>query len=481
MSAMRTPAAAFLTVSIAVCAALPAGATCGGGGGGGRGGMAPGGEVAEKVYQVPWKTSGPKDAPSLGLTLYWFPASMEELKLSSLRTSRDLSLYSAQCVAMEVADASTAIGAKLEATGKAPIAVLVDASGAVLGRVPGEGGKLKAAPVEKLVHDELRKREDAVAARLEDARTKTKSGDNAAAIDVFKSVWDERCLFPKKAKDAAKELKKLGTVVDDKAADAAPFEPVFDGPTAAAVVDTMTRGLAAEMAGRYKDAASLYAAARRLDPDDPTPQRYLGELYRHHTGEWKKARQVFETLLAHRADPLSRAVALHGLGKMTIHEGRFARGRELFEQSVAVMPLPLTYRNLAVYWNSEGDAVKTAEYVSKAMALDPDDAYNRVFAAVFYAASGRAEEALQIAKDNEALLPASYNLAAIYAQAGQRDRALAMLRRHFYQYERFHAVRSEEMMEARVDAVFASLRKDAEFLTLTSLADGMLSMPMTAH
>jgi hypothetical protein len=119
--------------------------------------------------------------------------------------------------------------------------------------------------------------------------------------------------------------------------------------------------------------------------------------------------------------------------------------------------------------------------VQKALDLDPKDAYNRIFAAVFWAGTGRTEEALQIAKDHEDLLPASYNLAAIYAQAGQRDRALALLKRHFYEYERFEAVRAEEMMEARVDAVFASLRHDPEFLELTRQADGMLPMPMTAH
>jgi tetratricopeptide (TPR) repeat protein len=166
---------------------------------------------------------------------------------------------------------------------------------------------------------------------------------------------------------------------------------------------------------------------------------------------------------------------------MTIHEGAFDKGRGLIEDSVATFPLPLAYRNLAVYWNSEGDALKTAEYVKLALHLDPDDPYNRVFAAVFMAASGQADEALKIAQENEALLPASYNLAAIYAQAGQPERALTLLRRHFYEYERYRAVRSEEMMEARVDAVFASLRNNPSFLSLTALADGRLAMPMTAH
>jgi tetratricopeptide (TPR) repeat protein len=178
------------------------------------------------------------------------------------------------------------------------------------------------------------------------------------------------------------------------------------------------------------------------------------------------------------ADPLSRAVALHGLGKITIHEGAFKKGLHLMEQSVAEYPLALAYRNLAVYWNSEGDLVQGNEYTKKALALDPKDPYNLVFAAVFMAASGHKEEALKVARANMNLLPASYNLAAIYAQNGQREKALAFLKRHFYQYERFQSVRSKEMMEARVDAVFDSLRKDSDFLALTRDADGRLMMPM---
>jgi len=75
------------------------------------------------------------------------------------------------------------------------------------------------------------------------------------------------------------------------------------------------------------------------------------------------------------------------------------------------------------------------------------------------------------------MLPASYNLAAIYAQLGQKQKALELLKRHFFQYERYEAVRSKEMMEARVDAVFASLREDAQFIALTNAADGKLPIP----
>src|SRR5438067_12537162 len=95
------------------------------------------------------------------------------------------------------------------------------------------------------------------------------------------------------------------------------------------------------------------------------------------------------------------------------------------------------------------------------------------------AANGKKEEALKIARDNVNLMPASYNLAAIYAQNGQRDKALALLKRHFFEYERYQEVRTKEMMEARVDAVFASLRTDKQFLALTKDADGRLPMPMS--
>src|SRR5258707_8085833 len=115
----------------------------------------------------------------------------------------------------------------------------------------------------------------------------------------------------------------------------------------------MRRGLIAEMNGRYVMADMLYTQAHLMDPADPAPLRYLGENYRHNIGDWTKARITFEGILAMNADPLSRAVALHGLGKMTIHEGEFKKGLSLMEQSAHEFPLALTYRNLAVYCNSE--------------------------------------------------------------------------------------------------------------------------------
>jgi tetratricopeptide (TPR) repeat protein len=471
----------LLTRSIAIALVMlfvvsPLWATCGGGGGGGGGGTASGGSAPE-VYYVPWKVRAPKDPPPKGLVLYWFPASKQEWEKSSLRASRTLSLYAGQCISMELAGTNIPQAPKLIGESKLPVAVLATPDGTPVNKLENKDGRLKVELVEKLVASEVKQRETALDTQLREAKEKAKAGDTAGAIPLLKSVAEQQCMFPKKAKDAAKELKKLGAevaVVDNRMFSSPVFEPKLN----ARIERTMRLGLMAELNARYRIAEKFYSDAHRMDPADPAPLRYLGEVYRHHTGEWEKARTTFVAILNMPADPLSRAVALHGLGKMTIHDGEFKKGLALMESSVQAYPLALTYRNLAVYWNSEGDPAKGNEYTQQALALDPKDPYNLVFAAVFMAAFGRGDEALKIARENEALLPASYNLAAVYAQGGQSEKALSFLKRHFFTYERYQAVRAKEMMEARVDAVFDSLREDPAFVALTAGADGKLPIPM---
>ena len=451
-------------------------ATCGGGGGGGGGGMNNGGGGGSNapVYVVPWKIRKPSDPPASGLVLYWFPGSQDEIRSSSLRESRTLSLYASQCVSMELADGRMPHAKELVGDSNLPVAVLAKPDGTPISKLDNKDGKLKVTDVEKIVDSEMKQRESDINAKMKEAASKATSGDKDGAIAMYRGIVEQKCLFPKKAKDAAKELKKLG--VTDIAE--IPPTPIFEQKQSAAIERVMRRGLIAEMNGRYVSADQLYTQAHQMDPADPTPLRYLGENYRHNIGDWNKARQAFQQILDMPADPLSRSVALHGLGKMTIHDGEFKKGLALMEQAITEFPLALAYRNLAVYWNSEGDAVKGNAYTEQALALDPKDPYNVVFAAVFMAANGKKEEALRIARDNINLLPASYNLAAIFAQNGQRDRALAMLRRHFFTYERYQSVRAKEMMEARVDAVFDSIRTDREFVALTRGADGRLPIPM---
>jgi len=373
---------------------------------------------------------------------------------------------------MIVSDTQAPTMQKLVGEEKLPVAVLASSDGTAIGKAQNVKGFLKVDQVEKLVESEMKQREESIKQQMKDGKEKAKAGDKEGAIPLFKSVMEQKCLFPGKAKDASKELKKLGVEVG-QVFDA----PVMDRAQSAKIEAVMKRGLHAEMDEKYEAAEKLYSQARAMDPADPAPLRYLGELYRHHLGDWDKARTTFDAILAMPADPLSRAVAMHGLGKITIHEGDFQKGLHLMEASVKEYPLALAYRNLAVYWNSEGDKTKADEYTREATKIDPTDPYNLIFAAAFLAGNGHGDEALKIAKDNETLLPASYNLAAIYAQVGQKQKALDLLKRHFFQYERYETVRTKEMMEARVDEVFASLREDKDFLALTGAADGRLPMP----
>ena len=449
--------------------ALPSAyATCGGGGGGGMGGTMPGMSAPREAYVVPWKVLRPDEpAVSAPLILYWFPATKEEVKGSDLMSSRALTLASSQCVGMQlVVPGDAATLAKWEVADKLPAAILT-AGGNAITRIEADNGRLRLGKVEDAVRGELRARETALDKLLDDAKVKEKD-DHDGAVALYQQVWDQRCLAPKKGRAAQKALARLGVMVKD--AQLRATDPVDTPEMNERMTQAMNRAFAAELAEDYARARTLYAAAAKIDPADPVPPRFLGELYRHHTGQWSLARQTFEQLLTMQPDPLSRAVALHGLGKMTIHMGDSAKGLSLFEQSIAAYPLALTYRNLAVYWNSERVRDKAEAYVQKALALDPEDSYNLIFAATYMADSGRAEEALKIAKEHEGLLSASYNLAAIYALLGQKGKAMELLHRHFYQYERYDDVRAMEMWEARVDYVFSSIKDDADFVKLTAMA-----------
>src|SRR6185369_13474583 len=331
---MRTQLSrALATILMVLFSLSPVWATCGGGGGGGTGGAGGGRSdgPAPEVYRVPWKMWNARTAPNKGLILYWFPASDNEVKKSSLLASRLLTLYSAQCVTMTVADAKTPELQPIIGDSALPVAILAKADGSPIKKIENTGGKLKVDQVEKVVDAEMKQRETALDTQLKDAKDKIKAGDNQGAIALLKPVAEETCLFPKKSKEAAKELKKLGV----GEVGSIPAAPIMDRVQSARIEAVMRRGLRAEIAERYVTAERLYRKASLMDPADPTPLRYLGEVYRHHTGEWDKARATFNQILNMPADPIARAVALHGLGKMTIHEGEFKKGLSLMEQSVA--------------------------------------------------------------------------------------------------------------------------------------------------
>jgi tetratricopeptide (TPR) repeat protein len=467
----------LIVLAIVLCVPAAVYATCGGGGGGGMGGMMPmqpsdpqRSSARPDAYYVPWKVLKADDPPlTTPVTILWFTSSANDARGGDLSVSRILTIASSQCVGLQLVPADDAATiAKYDVAGKLPVALLVS-DGKVVARTDNDKGTLHAYQVENMLNHELFLRTSALDAQLDEAKKKADANDKEGAIAAYQKVWDQHCIAPNEGRQAQKALRKLGVKVSDNNLRAS--DPDLSPAMNAKMTDAMSRAFAAELAEDYAKARELYRAAVAIDPADPVPVRFLGELYRHHTGEWKFAMETFEQLLKMQPDPLSRAVALHGIGKMTIHMGDSAKGLAYFQQSIAAYPLALTYRNLAVYWNSERRRDIADQYVQKALALDPREPFNLIFAATYLADSGRKDEALKIAKDNENMLAASYNLAAIYALLGNKGKAMELLRRHFYTYERYDAVRAKEMWEARVDYVFASLKDDPEFVKLTAMAE----------
>lgn len=226
-----------------------------------------------------------------------------------------------------------------------------------------------------------------------------------------------------------------------------------------------------EFANRFPEALGKYREAETLDPEEPVTQLHIGEFYRHHDGDWSLAEINFKKVLANEAaSDEVRALALHGLGKMAIWRGDFARGLDMLEESVELYPTPLAYRNLAVFWFSEDAYHKARDYMEKALALAPEAAYNQVFAATFLAYEGKRKETLAILESVPFDPSMYYNFSVIYAELGDDERALQYLRDHFYTYEYNDRVRAYEMQEALTDYHFRNLYHDPRFQQLTARA-----------
>jgi hypothetical protein len=159
---------------------------------------------------VPWKVVEPGDDVRAPLVLFWIPASRDEVRHSELLTSDELTLYASQCVAMRVVRSDDdAMLVKLEAGEALPVAILTDGEGHALARVDSEEGALVVAEVEEMVREELDHRVTAAEAMLDEARTKAEAGAIDDAIALYRSVWEQRCVCPRQARDAQRALRKL--------------------------------------------------------------------------------------------------------------------------------------------------------------------------------------------------------------------------------------------------------------------------------
>jgi hypothetical protein len=150
------------------------------------------------------------------LVLYWLPASLEEVQRSPLRISQTLLEDATRCVGLEIIVPDDAVTIeKLGATGRLPMALIVDEHGSVIRKIENIRGVLRSGSVEQIVADELSARDEAVYQKLTEAKRSVLVGDKQRAIDLYQKIWNDRCLFPLVGSEAQRALKDLGVVVHE--------------------------------------------------------------------------------------------------------------------------------------------------------------------------------------------------------------------------------------------------------------------------
>jgi hypothetical protein len=168
-------------------------------------------------HLVPWKFVEKDVPPPKGpITLYWLPASLEETQRSRLMTSRPLGEAAMRCVDFEIVVAGNAAAVeKLGAAGRVPTAVIADARGHVIRRAENVRGVLHPDDVERMLTSELAARDDAMYGEMTEASRQARAGNKSAAIELYKRIWDDRCLFPLAGREAQRALATLGVVVQE--------------------------------------------------------------------------------------------------------------------------------------------------------------------------------------------------------------------------------------------------------------------------
>ena len=169
------------------------------------------GMAAPQVYNVPWRLRMPDLPPvTAGLVLYWFPSSVQEVQKSSMRTSRIFRFMRRNASRWKSPTRPLRWDKSWWARTSCPLPFWL---------LPAEirWPKLKTRMVScarrrsrKSSMQEMKHRDNSLEQQLKQAKEHAKSGDSTGAIPLYRAVLDQKCLFPKRAKDAAKELKKLG-------------------------------------------------------------------------------------------------------------------------------------------------------------------------------------------------------------------------------------------------------------------------------
>jgi len=169
------------------------------------------------VQLVPWKylqsDTLVHEAP---VTLYWLPANEGQVTQSPLFDSKTLVTAATRCVGFEIVmPERTTVVHNLGEAGKVPAVLIVDRDGKILRKFENPNGELLTKDVEKLLTSELDARDQTMFRSMMAASQEATAGRTQNAINIYKKIWDDRCLYPLAANEAKRELAQLGVNVQD--------------------------------------------------------------------------------------------------------------------------------------------------------------------------------------------------------------------------------------------------------------------------
>ncbi len=250
----------------------------------------------------------------------------------------------------------------------------------------------------------------------------------------------------------------------------------------------------------FAAAAKAFEAAIPLRPEEPTPYRYLADLYwrqGQHAQAEETVRQLVEVMPdayfldrqgsgyeesdllglaqllyreAARLDP-SLPSARFNLGRTYLEQGDTARGMDEIQAAIRQHPeFAEAHETLGLAFIEQSQWEDAIRHLTRALDLKPDLALGRNHLGRLYMAQGRLEAAIgefrQLVAHHPEVAEARHNLAVAYARHGQREHALRQFRA---------AIRLQpDFQAARLD--FAALASDmGRYQEAVDMLKGMLA------
>jgi hypothetical protein len=151
------------------------------------------------IQLVSWKyLDKTAELPKGPFIVYWLPATMKDIELSPLFTSKPLLEDATRCIEFEIVSPDDSrLGVK-------PPAAMIVSDGKTVRQIASANPK----EVERMVAAGIDSAEEAVLTELQRARREK-------SVDLYKKIWGDRCLYPLIGLEAQRGLKELGVIVTE--------------------------------------------------------------------------------------------------------------------------------------------------------------------------------------------------------------------------------------------------------------------------